>query len=446
MRKHWPLFLIVVCYLLIGGLYAAQVPAWQAPDEPGHYNYVRQLAAGDLPVIEAGDYDQAYLDEIRGAKFAPHYSIDDIEYEDWQPPLFYMLLTPTYLLTDGSLVALRFTSLLIGAGIIVLAYAIANLLFPKQRWVAWTTAVFVAFLPQQLSILASVNNDSLTLLLIAAILYLLLYWGVGKVEKGSRQERNLLLGLGILLGLGFLTKGTVYLLTAVIGITILCQYWQDWKNIIRVGLLVFVPAFLLGALWWGRNIVVYGGLDVLGKTAHDAVVVGQPRTSEWIAQFGLGGTIEQFMRTTFNSFWGQFGWMAVPMPNWVYLPLLIMMGTAVLGLIIWVFISKKEGVETNLSKLVIGIILLLVGLTVGLHVGYNLTFVQHQGRYLFPAVIPIGLGLGLGLGAWGVLLERPFAQKYTILPYLIPLGLGILLAGLDIFALYRFILPSLSIT
>lgn len=444
MQKHWPLFLIVAIYLIIGSLYAVQVPAWQAPDEPGHYNYVRQLAAGTLPVIEQGDYDQTYLDEIRGAKFAPKYSVAEIEYEDWQPPLYYLFLTPSYLLMDGNLQALRLTSLFIGAGIIVFAYAIGLLLFPNQRWVALITAVFAAFLPQQLAILASVNNDSLTLLLIAAILYLLLYWGIGKVAAESKQERNLLIGLGVLLGLGFLTKGTVYLLTAVIGLTILWQYWKAWKNIIRAGLFVFLPAFLLGALWWVRNIVVYGGVDILGKTAHDAVVVGQPRTAEWIVQFGLIGTMEMFMRTTFNSFWGQFGWMAVPMPNWVYLPLLVMLVTAIIGLILWVYISKKEGYETNLSKLALGIILLLVGLTFGLHIGYNITFVQHQGRYLFPAVIPIGLGLGLGLGVWGLVLERPFAQKHTILPYLIPLGLGVLLAGLDIFALYRFILPALS--
>ncbi len=446
MRKHWPLFLIVVGYLLIGGLYAAQVPAWQAPDEPAHYNYVRQLAAGTLPVIEAGDYDQSYLDEIRGAKFAPSYSVTEIEYEDWQPPLFYLLLTPAFMLSGGNLFVLRLVSLLIGTGIIVLGYAIGRLLFPEQRWVALTTAVFAAFLPQQLSIFASVNNDSLTLFLTAAILYLLLFWAVGKVEKESRQERNLLLGLGVLLGLGFLTKGTVYLLTAVIGLTILGQYWLDWKNIIRTGLLIFVPAFLLGAIWWVRNINVYGGVDILGKAAHDSVVVGQPRTAEWIAQFGLANTMTQFVGTTFNSFWGQFGWMAVPMPTWVYGPLLVMMGMALLGLIIWVVLSKKEGYKTDFSKLVMGILLLFVGLTVGLHVGYNITFVQHQGRYLFPVVIPMGLGLGLGLGAWGMLLERPFARKHPILPYLIPLSLGILLAGLDIFALYRFIIPSLAIS
>ena len=39
-----PLFIIIlVVYLIAGGLYAFLTPAWQAPDEPAHYNYVRHL-------------------------------------------------------------------------------------------------------------------------------------------------------------------------------------------------------------------------------------------------------------------------------------------------------------------------------------------------------------------------------------------------------------------
>ena len=176
LRKRWPLLLILISYLFVGGLYAAQVPAWQAPDEPAHYNYIRQLTEGNLPVMAAGDYDQAYLDEIRTALFAPEYSIADIEYEDWQPPLYYLLLTPVFLLSNGSLFALRLVSLMLGAGVIWLAYSTARLLFPEAEWVAWSTAVFIAFIPQHVAMLASVNNDSLSELLIALLLYLTLRW------------------------------------------------------------------------------------------------------------------------------------------------------------------------------------------------------------------------------------------------------------------------------
>ncbi|MBK7894789.1 MAG: DUF2142 domain-containing protein [Candidatus Promineifilaceae bacterium] len=444
MQKQWPLLLILAGYLLVGGLYAAQVPAWQAPDEPAHYNYVRQLANGRLPIMAAGDYDQAYLDEIREARFAPQYSVAEIEYEDWQPPLYYLVLTPVFLLTNGSLLALRLTSLLIGLGVVGLAYATARLLFPEARWVAWSTAVFVAFIPQHVSILASVNNDSLSELLIALLLYLTLRWVTRNGIRKLGDDRRWLIALGLVLGLGFLTKATVYLMAPVLAVVLLWQYWGTWQRLFQAGVLLFTPAFMLGAIWWVRNIAVYGGLDILGKAAHDAVVVGQPRTIDWIANYGLDGTVQRFFQTTFNSFWGQFGWMAVPMRVELYWLLMALCGTAVLGLILYRFTVNQVPIQFR-SRLPVLILWLVFLLTLAIHVGYNVTFVQHQGRYLFPALIPISLGFSLGLGTWLLLVEKPFRRERPLLVNIFPLGMGAALVLLDLFALFRFILPSLSL-
>jgi 4-amino-4-deoxy-L-arabinose transferase-like glycosyltransferase len=444
LQKRWPLLLILFGYLLVGGLYAAQVPTWQAPDEPAHYNYVRQLANGRLPVISPYDWDQAYLEEIKAARFAPEYSVTAIEYEDWQPPLYYMLITPVFILSEGALLPLRLTSLLIGVGIILLAYQIARLLFPQAEWVALSTAAFVAFIPQHVAMLASINNDSLSELLIGLLLYLTLRW-VMRQGIRKRDDRRWLIGLGLILGLGFLTKATVYLMAPVLAVVLFWQYWGTWQRLFQAFVLLFAPAFLLGALWWVRNIIVYGGLDVLGKAAHDSVVVGQPRTVEWISQYGLAETIERFLQTTFNSFWGQFGWMAVPMQTEVYWLLLALSGTAVVGLFLYRFTTTQIPVQFR-SRLPTLILWLIFLLTLGIHIGYNVTFVQHQGRYLFPALIPISLGFSLGLGTWLLLLERPFRRERPLLANLMPLGIGLFLIALDLFALYRFILPALTLS
>ncbi|GJM39878.1 MAG: hypothetical protein DHS20C20_01600 [Ardenticatenaceae bacterium] len=444
MRERLPLLVILACYFLVGILYAAQVPDWQAPDEPAHYNYVRQLADGRLPIITDGDYDQSYLEEITEARFAPEYSIEEIEYEDWQPPLYYLLLTPVYLLTGGSLFALRLTSLLLGAGIILLAYFIARLLLPEAKWVAWSTAVFVAFIPQHVAMLASVNNDSLSELLIALLLYLTLRWVMRDGIRKLADDRRWLIGLGVVLGLGFLTKATVYLMAPILGIVILWQFWGNWQRLFQAGVLLFAPAFMLGAIWWVRNVAVYGGLDVLGIAAHNAVVVGQPRTAEWVVQYGLEGTIQRFFQTTFNSFWGQFGWMAVPMRAEVYWLLLALCGTAVLGLLLYRFTITQVPIQFR-SRLPVFILWLMFLLTMAIHVGYNITFVQHQGRYLFPALIPISLGFSLGLGTWLLLVEKPFRRERPFLVNLLPLTIGAAFILLDLFALFRFILPSLKL-
>jgi 4-amino-4-deoxy-L-arabinose transferase-like glycosyltransferase len=445
MQKRWPLLLILIGYLLVGGLFAAQVPDWQAPDEPAHYNYIRQLANGSLPIMTSGDYNQAYLEEITGARFAPDYSVEAIEYEDWQPPLYYLLLTPVFSISNGSLLPLRLVSLLLGAGVIFLAYLIARLLFPQAEWIAWSTAVFVAFIPQHVAMLASVNNDSLSELIIALLLYLTLRWVTRDGIRKLGDDRRWLIGLGVVLGLGFLTKATVYLMAPVLAVVLLWQYWGTWQRLFQAGVLLFTPAFLLGAIWWVRNVMVYGGLDVLGIAAHDAVVVGQPRTIEWISKYGLDGTVQRFLQTTFNSFWGQFGWMAVPMRIEVYWLLLGLSGTAVLGLFLYRFTTTQLPVQFR-SRLPVLILWLVFLLTIAIHVGYNLTFVQHQGRYLFPALIPISLGFSLGLGTWLLLVERPFHREQPLLVNLFPLGLGAVLMLLDIFALFRFILPSLSLS
>ncbi|MCB9435346.1 MAG: DUF2142 domain-containing protein [Ardenticatenaceae bacterium] len=429
---------ILLVYLFVGTLYAAYTPAWQAPDEPAHYNYVRQLAAGKLPVIENGDYDQKYIETIVGSRFDPQYSVAPLTYEDWQPPLYYLLQTPVYWLSGGSLLALRLFSMLLGAGVVALAYGVARRVFPEQRWVAATTAVFVAFLPQHLTMLASVNNDSLAELLIGGILWVLL----GLLEIGDwRSEigRKRLVTLGVLLGLGFLTKAMVYLLAPVAGLVVLWRCWGKWGELVQTAVLAFAPALLLGLLLWGRNIIVYDGLDIMASAAHNSVVVGQPRTAEWVAKYGVDGTLSRFATTTFNSFWGQFGWMAVPMPRWVYAPLTLFTLLVLIGLLIhW---RHKPAPLPNPQSPISNLILFLtLALTLTLYLGYNLVFVQHQGRYLFPALIPIGIGVALGLGSW----LRPFSNRWPILLTLLPLGLALALVGLDLFALFRFIIPNLT--
>lgn len=452
MRRLLPLILLLLAFLIAGSLFAMYTPDWQAPDEPAHYNYVRQLASGRWPVMEPGDYDQEYQSQVISSGFDPGYGVDSFEYEDYQPPLYYLLQVPVFLAFDGALRPLRLTSVVIGAGIVILAYLVALQLFPGQRWLALTAAAFVAFLPQHVAMLAAVNNDSLAELLIAAIL-LILIWQV----KGSRERRQsgqaplspaAALALGLLLGLGFLTKVTVYLMAPVVALAVIWLYWGDWRGLLSTGLLLFGPALALGAIWWGRNLSVYGGLDVLGIGIHNDIVVGQPRTSEWIAQMGLAATLRAFVQTGFQSFWGQFGWMGVVMPQSVYL-ILLLFTLLTLASLIWFAVQPgrrptasigavKQGAGPGWLPLAIMATTLILSLL--LLVVYNLSYVQHQGRYLFPALIPISLGVAAG---WGMMFGMLGRGKSALL-YLLPLGLGLALFGLDLLALFQFIVPTLS--
>jgi hypothetical protein len=72
-------------------------------------------------------------------------------------------------------------------------------------------------------------------------------------------------------------------------------------------------------------------------------------------------------------------------------------------------------------------------------IGYNASFVQFQGRYLFPALPALGLIVALGVLGWSLLLS----ERWPILRWS-PLTLMGLLALLDLWALFRYIVPNLS--
>ena len=156
---------IIIAYAVIAVLFALRTPAWQAPDEPAHYNYIRQVANGTLiPVLEEGDWDNNYLEQLKSARFEPSLldRLETIQYEDHQPPLYYLLEAPVYALTGGSLIALRLLSVIIGAGVVLCAFGVGKAMLPDRPQIALGAAAFVAFLPQHVAVLSAVDNDGLS--------------------------------------------------------------------------------------------------------------------------------------------------------------------------------------------------------------------------------------------------------------------------------------------
>jgi 4-amino-4-deoxy-L-arabinose transferase-like glycosyltransferase len=455
------LIFILIAYLSIGAAFALQTPAWQAPDEPAHYNVIKSIATKqELPVLQFGDYDQAYNEDFtRTPQNTATQSIDPLRYENYAPPLYYLLAAPVYALTDGWIVALRLFSVVLGGGLVVLAYLIAAEVFPQQLQLALGTAAFVAFVPQHLAMLSAVNNDSLSELLIALVV-----WQSLRLFRSVEISNRQLLGLGVTLGLGLLTKSTFYYTAVPIAFVAIILHTKNHpsRSVPLLSLVIhhlsfaFIPALLIAAPMWLRNLTIYGGFDVMGLARHNAIVVGQPTTAQWIIDHGVGGLVQHFFTTTYRSFWGQFGWMAVPMPEREYLLLGALSVVALIGWVWWLIKRmKNEGGMWKLMSPFATILTLLFLLTVAGYLYYNLTFVQHQGRYLFPALIPIGLAFSIGwdhlLGQLKTgMLKLTTRSKRDWTPWLDEAQLilfaliFIYLARLDLVALQRYIIPNLS--
>ncbi len=407
---------ILISYVLVATLYAVQTPRWQAPDEPAHFNYIQHLATqGGLPVLEPGDYPHQYLEEIKGARFPPHMSIAPIRYESHQPPFYYVLAALVYRLTsrlgfDAQFVALRLFSVAMGAMVLYVIYGMVRAIFDATDHEVGTlahgefrglaAAAFAAIVPMHVAMTAAINNDTL-----AELLLLLILWqAVQVICSGLTVKRATVAGL--LLGLALLTKTTLYL--PALGIVVISALLQTRSREhdasiatltnVRHVLYALAISFLLAGPWFARNALVYGGFDVLGWRRHDMVVAGQLRTTDLLSQIGAVGLARQFVATTFRSFWAQFGWMGVLVDGRMYQALALLSVVIVLGLVFYTLRLWRG--EVRLAAWQARALLLLVvssALSLLTYLGYNIKFVQHQGRYLFTALGPIAAGAALGL-------------------------------------------------
>jgi 4-amino-4-deoxy-L-arabinose transferase-like glycosyltransferase len=430
---------VLLAYGALAALYAIRTPDWQAPDEPAHVNYIRQIAEnGALPVLEPGDWQQEYQEELTASGFDPALlgRLETVQYEDHQPPLYYLLQAPIYAATGGDLLALRLVSVTLGAGVVLAAWAVLRALFPERPALALTGAAFVAFLPQHLSILGSVSNDPLAELIVGLTLLVAVRYLRGEARGASPAL------LGELVGLALLTKTTIYFLGGIAVVTVLLRWRRErwpWQVAARQLVAVLVPALILGGVWWARNLSTYGGLDFTGLDRHDEVTVGQPRTAEYIDEVyggSFGRYLEAFLATTFRSFWGQFGWMALIMPRWAYAAFALFSLGVLAGAALYVRQARWPGALSGPQRDGLVLLALTLGFVLAAYLLYNVTFVQFQGRYLYPALIPLALLVAIGLAGWA----QPLP---AVARGLAPVVLMFALAAFSLYALEWVITPNL---
>jgi hypothetical protein len=434
---------IVILYLILGALYATATPPWQAPDEPAHYNYVKYIAEhGQLPELQPGDYPHEYLEEIKAARFSPDLSVDPIRYEFHQPPLYYLVSSIIYRINLGlfdlpMLLVLRGLSLLLGAAALRIGYNVVRAVYPQEPLLALGAVAFAATLPMHLTMTATVNNDVLTGLLLAYIA-----WKVFAMQPGDWTPRRSL-GLGALLGLAFLTKLQSYAAFGIVLFALAWDTWQarrgpsslTWRRAIGCAGILLGTALVVASPWLLNNIAMYGLTDPLGLARHDAVVTGQLTTAQYLADHGALALARAFIQTTFQSFWGQFGWMGVVLPQRVYLALAVLSGLVIVGAIAYA-VRVLRGGEPLQPATRRGLVLLLVwgSLSVMGYLWWNTKYLQHQARYLFPALIPWGVAFTLGFRE---VLRRAFWPALALLGLaaLATLGVGLAMGDVKGFTL-----------
>jgi 4-amino-4-deoxy-L-arabinose transferase-like glycosyltransferase len=221
--------------------------------------------------------------------------------------------------------------------------------------------------------------------------------------------------LGALLGLGLLTKLALAIFVPLAIVVVLLRPPRLRAIAVLLGtmLLVLTP-------WLVHQVTTYGWTDPLAITRHAQVVADQPRPSALSAAY-----LQDFLTITFHSFWAQFGWMAIPASNtlyWIWASVLI---AAVVGLL------RDPKRLTQPAWL---LLLATAAAAAAALVAYNLSFTQFQGRYLFPALVPIATLVVLG---WASLAPRRFGEAAG-------LGAAWLLVALNAYTFVRVLSPGFA--
>jgi hypothetical protein len=171
---------------------------------------------------------------------------------------------------------------------------------------------------------------------------------------------------------------------------------------------------------------------------HDLVVADQPRTADQIERVGVAEYLRGGLERTFVSFWGQFGWMALPLNDWMIWLIFGFLALAMSGWLIRWMTRHRVAAEPDerWRGLAWTLLTLTAVLAVLQYIYYNTEFYQMQGRYLFPLLIPLGIWIALGLDGWRRLIFRESLRWIVIVPVL-------LFVPLNLYIVWR-VLPALA--
>ncbi len=330
--RRWAIAVIVL-YLLLGIIYSAVTPAWEAHDEWAHYKYVEYIAVQHrLPP--------------QNKRLTTLFTSDEVT----QPPLYYLLAAlPVSLVHPdtayrptinpyaadgdagqnltihtpaerfpwrGTFLALhlaRLVSLFIGALGLLATYRLARLLWPRFPTVALLALSLQAFSPQYLFITSAVTNDAL----LAALGGFVVYYAFSAL-LGVRPFRALL-QLFIATSLLLLTKSlAMALLPLVVAVTgvVLCRRrpWRTgWPTAKLLGGLLLTSAILAAVGIWQWH--TWQQTGTLFPRDPYAVSIFQSSDLGSVLRAMPWQNTPALLVYGFRTYWASFGWGNVD-PGW----------------------------------------------------------------------------------------------------------------------------------
>jgi len=402
-REGWWIAVLTVVFGLWLVLWALVVPAFQAPDEPAHFDAAVHVATGSgwpapgtlhvSNAVLAAQQEQASGDastwstmsELLAAHPGDSATVNQMTQH---PPTAYaadaLVLRALHygsLRWDHALVALRLVDAVLVTPLALLAWAAVRRVTRSPR-AALLAPIALFATPQLASIGASVTNDAPVLLLGGTVV-----WLATRILTGDLRTRTLL-ALGVVTAALVWTKGTglpAVPFTAVVALVAGAGVLSIGRRVVRTVVLLGTTA-VLGCWWWVHNLVTYHRLQPDGYAAirpHADFPPGEQPSAVHFADVSWG--------TIARTFWGSPGQRAQVSIGDLFTAGLTIV--AIVVVVVWAFRRPRTGPDTRAaawSLLVFPALLLALQTASSARAYLDTTQVAGtQGRYLFPALLAL---------------------------------------------------------
>jgi hypothetical protein len=295
----------ILAILAVGAVTVARFHIFAPVDERAHLAYVQEVAEhGRVPSL--GSYVPWQELAIEAHTYPRHSALDPrliglrgISYEAWQPPLYYALAAPAFLIPanyrDKVFAVRAFDLLLLLAGVAILAL-LARTVFEDGWRVPYCLALSTVLWPGVIVRTITISNAALELPLV--LLYVLVVWSATARPRG----RSVIVA-GALLGLCALTQLTLMCLAPLLAFPIaaLLRESRDSRVVGVIAITVALPLILL-APWIASNESRYGAL--VASSLIERLTGSYEST---IQRSGLGAVTSRLWR---------FGEAALPQEWW----------------------------------------------------------------------------------------------------------------------------------
>lgn len=368
------LFLVVVVVGIVCRItFSLSTPNFNAPDEQSHFNYIKYL------------YEKRSFPVQTTKTGSP---TNDWEY--YQPPVYYLASVPAYWIShnlfDNNYITvrvIRLLSIVLWMVNVIFTLKILDNLHLKEIFIRIFVISMVCLLPTYTFLSSVINNDNLLITMGGGILYLL---------SSKRSFRSSIL-MGILLGLALLTKLTAVIYIFVIAGLLFTQWMKrslSFSSASTHFVLIIMLAAIIWLPWAVRNLNVYG--DITAES-----IANNP--AHWPSIFHAIVATQNMINESFWAVSGIYNDIGFLPHIGIYVACF-----AIIGILYGMLSSRKPLYEffTGDKGSFMTAMALAVPVNMVLALRFGVLYMQGQGRFLFPMLIPISLFTAIGIALLGV--------------------------------------------